>query len=276
MTTEAEGAGLPDAEDTAAVLAQAQGEKTYLEPKPEPEAAADPPGEDAAAEPDPGPKTRKSAQDRIDELTAARRNAERDAEYWREMALRHAPKPDAAPQSQPQGDGKPDPEKFEAGVYDPAYIEALTDWKANQAVASVLERREGQSRAQTALQTFDQRVREQFPDGEPEGISALRRAPVLPPTMFDLITGSDVGPKIADHLGSHPAEFQRISALPPHMQGAEIARLEQRLATPAAVQPKTVTEAPEPAPTLRGSHGRFKVAADTNDFSAFEKQYLGG
>lgn len=275
MTDQVNDAGQPDAEDTAAVLAQASGDKTYLEPKAEPEAESDEPGDDAAAAADEtAHKARKSAQDRIDELTAARRQAERDAEYWREQAMRHAPKAEPAPQ--PQGDGRPDPDKFEGGVYDPAYVEALTDWKADQAVTQRLAQRETQTQARTALQTFDQKVRELYPDGEPAGITALRRAPVLPQTIFDLITGSDVGPKIADHLGSNQGEFQRISALPPHMQGAEIARLEQRLATPPAPIPKTATDAPEPAPTLRGTGGRFKVAADTSDFSAFERQYLGG
>jgi hypothetical protein len=211
MTDQTNDAGQPDAEDTAAVLAAASGEKTYLEPKPEPEAEGEDLGDDApAATDEPAGKARKSAQDRIDELTAARRQAERDAEYWREQAMRTAPK--AEPQPEPsQGDGKPDPEKFEGGVYDPAYIEALTDWKAEQTVARLLNQRDGQAKVQTALQTFEQRVKDQYPDGEPAGITALRRVPQIPQAIFDLVAGSDV-PKIADHLGSNlrvPAQHGR-------------------------------------------------------------------
>jgi hypothetical protein len=284
MTEETQGTVQTDATDTAAVLALASGaDKTYVS-EPKAETPAEPDGEpedlgdDApAATDEPAAKARKSAQDRIDELTAARRQAERDAEYWREQAMRSAPKAEPTPEPA-QGDGKPDPEKFEGGVYDPLYVEALTDWKAEQAVSRLIGQRDSQTRLQTALQTFDQRVKEQYPDGEPAGITALRNlpGPQFPTSIFDLLTASEQGPKVAEHLGSNLSEFQRLSALPPHLQGAEFARLEGRLATPPASPAKTATDAPEPAPTVRGAGGRFKVSADTNDFSAFERQYVGG
>jgi hypothetical protein len=55
----------------------------------------------------------------------------------------------------------------------------------------------------------------------------------------------------------------------------ELTLLEARLtpATGSKVPPKTATDAPEPPPTARGSNGQFKVAGDTGDFAAFEKQY---
>lgn len=210
-------------------------------------------------------RPKKSAKDRIGELTAKARQAERDAEYWREQAMRQAPQP-TAPAPQPN-EGKPDPSQYADGAYDPAYIEDLTDWKADQAVARTFIQREQQVTLRNQVQGFEQRLAQQFPDGEPEGVSALRRAPALPEAVQEIILTSENGPKLADYLGSKPQEFRRLSSLTPSMQAYELAKIEARLSAPLPKQ----TGAPLPAPTLRGVGGKFAPAADTNDFSAFEK-----
>jgi hypothetical protein len=207
-------------------------------------------------------RPKKSAKERIDELTAARRQAERDAEYWREQALNAFP----APAPQPV-QGKPTLEHFED--YD-TFVEALTDWKAEQAVARTITEREQRTTQQSRLSTFEQRIAAQFPDGEPEGIAALKRAPVLSEAITDVILATEAGPKLADYLGSNPRELQRLSALPPSLQAYELAKLESQMS--AAPRP---TNAPEPSPTLRGAGGKFKVDPATADFTAFERQYGG-
>lgn len=229
-------------------------------------------GDDAAAAPE-APK-RKSAQDRIDELTRARREAEREAEFWRTKALQ-SPTP-AQPQPEPQGDGRPDPNTYEGGVYDPAYIEDLAGWKAEQLVEQTLTKREKQRQTETAIEAFTRRVSEQFPDGEPEGLAALRRLPELPQAIGEVIISSENGPKLADYLGTNPRELQRLSGLAPHLQAYELAKIETRLTAPASPPPKTATDAPEPPPRARGAGGQFKVSPDTEDFAAFEKQYRPG
>lgn len=218
-------------------------------------------GEDGEIVEDPKPK--KTAKERIDELTAARRQAERDADYWREQAMRSQP---TAPAPQPQ-DGKPDPASYAEGAYDPAYIEDLTDWKAEQTVSRTFVQREQQVALRNQVQSFEQRLAQQFPDGEPEGVTAIRRAPVLPQAVQEIILTSENGPKLADYLGSKPAEFHRLSSMTPAMQAYELARIESRLAAP----PPRQTGAPAPAPTLRGVGGKFATAPDTSDFASFEK-----
>jgi hypothetical protein len=87
-------------DDTAAVLAALQGDKTYVkgpgdtpepEPKAEPEAKEDEPGDDAPAAAAEGeaekPKPKKTAQERIDEITAQKHEAAREAEFWKAKAL---------------------------------------------------------------------------------------------------------------------------------------------------------------------------------------------
>lgn len=274
-------------EDTAAVLNFASGEKTYLEAQPEPEAAEAEPekaegdetedlGDEAAAAQDEGkPKPKKTAQDRFDELTRARREAERDAEYWKAKALQSQAQPaqEAQTEHQPEENGRPVREDY---ADDFEFIEALTDWKAEQAAERLVTRQRQQAEATRVQETFESRSKTLYPDGEPAGLLAFRELSTLPGPIIAVVAESEVGPKIAEHLGDNPAELKRLSGLNPIQQVRELTLLETRL-TPreeAKPPPKTATTAPEPAPMARGAGGRFQVAADTSDFAAFEKQYL--
>lgn len=289
MTDETNAAEQSAGEDTAAVLAMAEsGEKTYLEPKAEPEAketTSEDPGDDAdAAKPDTeaeadAPKPKKTAKDRIDELTWRLREAERrEATLLDRIGGKQAPAQEA--HTETQGDGRPDPEAYEGGAYDPLFIEHLTDWKAEQAVNRRMSEREERQTVETQFQAFKAKTDELFPEGESEGFVAFRQYPKVTPTMTEVILSSDIGPKLAEHLGDNPREFQRLSGLSPALQARELTLLETRLAPPKAdakPTPKTTTNAPEPAPQARGSGGQFKVSGDTSDFAAFEKQYrIGG
>lgn len=285
------GGNVPTGEDTAAVLAMASGEKTYIgeqqpEPAPEP-AAEDPSGEDAPAETDAKaegepPKPKKSVQERIDEVTRQKyeiaREKDREIEFWKAKALQNpAQAAQPEPQHPAQADGRPDPNQYALGAMDPQYVEDLTDWKAEQAAERIAARQAEQRKAGEALSTFQARMEKLFPDGPSEGLDAFLRLPTLPIGVAEVIAASDIGPKLAEHLGDNPAELRRLGAMNPAMQARELTRLETRLSDPPKATPKTVTEAPEPPPQARGSNGQFKVAPDTDDFAAFEKQYrIGG
>jgi hypothetical protein len=233
-------------------------------------------GDDAAAETDDGqaeqPKPRRSAQERIDELTRQRREAERDVEYWKAKALQGSEQQQPAQEAQqpPQEASRPAREDYED---DFEYIEALTDWKAEQAAARLAAQAREQDKARSARQTFETRKAALYPHGEPEGLQNFLRIPKLPVAVIEIVGESDVGPKIADHLGANPAELRRLEGMSPIQQARELTRLEMRLSEPAKPTPKTATDAPEPPPQARGNGGRFKVAPDTDDFSAFEKNY---
>lgn len=233
-------------------------------------------GDDAPAEPIEGegesPKPRKSAQERIDDLTRARREAERDAEYWRAKALeRDQPRQDA----RPDANAPPNPADYEYGETDVGYIRAISKYEARQEFEQAQAERDQRQQVQSRLSQFNQRLAEQYPDGEPEGIAAIRRLPQLAPAITEVILTSEIGPKLADHLGANQSELARLSALPPVLQARELGKLEARLESPAAPRPKTATDAPAPTPQVRGGGGRFTVAPDTSDFAAFEKQYGG-
>lgn len=277
-----------DGNDTAAVLAMASGDKTYLpeakEPEtPEPDADGEtPPGDDAAAATDEGqaekPKVKQSVQERINELTAARREAERDRDFYREQALRNQPQGNPAPEAQQtqQGDGRPDRADYDD---DFAYIEDLTDWKAWQAANLMVQRQAQTSQIRSVVETYQTRAKTLFPEGKPAGLVAFEQIDTVPEAVNEIVGASDIGPKIAAHLGDNPQELARIEGLSPFQQVRELTLLEARLGPSSAAStpsPKTVTSAPEPPPTARGANGQFKVSGDTDDFGAFERQWMRG
>lgn len=229
-------------------------------------------------------KPRKAtAKDRIDELTRLRREAERreedkarEAEYWRNIALEKSQAAESNKPAEAEGDGRPDPEKYEAGEYDPRYVEDLTDWKARTAVeryAQSLTAQTQAERAQTEWQSREARAAEALPDYEEKVIlGAQRKEWACSPVAADAIKMSEKGPELAYHLASNPAEAARIYRLSPALQLMELGKIEANLSQPKA---KTATTAPTPAPQVRGSGGKFATPPDTNDFAAFEKQYGG-
>jgi hypothetical protein len=262
--------------DETSEAVEAVSEDTTLDSQTEGEATEDT-GDDAAAETTAeAPKPKPTAQERIAELTRLRREAERDAEYWKSRATQPEARPEPKQQAQAQDDGEPNPDDYEYGENDRAFIEDRAAYKAVKAVEERMARQAAQQSVRQKLTTFDAKTDELFPDGEPNGLKAFKANPRLNIGAQELIMESEIGPKLADHLGSNPRELARISALPPFKQARELTLLEQRLSATAAATPtKVPTSAPEPPPTLRGAGGKFKASPDTDDFAAFEKAYGG-
>lgn len=232
-------------------------------------------GDDTPAATDEGqaekPKPKQSVQERINELTAARREAERDRDFYREQALRGgAAQPAQEAQQIPQGDGRPDRADY-ADDFD--YIEDLTDWKAAQAAERIAYQRQAQGERRTVVETYQTRVKTLYPTGKPAGLEAFERIAMIPDSVNEAVGSSEIGPRIAAYLGDNPGELAALDRMNPVQQARQLATIEQRLAGPGRVIPKTATDAPEPIPQMRGSGGKFSVQADTNDFASFEKAF---
>ena len=73
-----------------------------------------------------------------------------------------------------------------------------------------------------------------------------------PDAVTDVILSSDVGPALAYHLASNPAEAARIGNLPPLFAAREMGRLEAKLSAPKA---RTETKAPPPVKPVRPNSG---------------------
>jgi hypothetical protein len=187
-------------------------------------------------------------QDRIDELTRARREAEREAAYWRQRA-QPAEEP-VAPKAKPSADQFKDYGE---------YVEALADWKADQKVSEALKARDNetaQSAAQrvqeTKAQTFVERqaaAKTSIPDYD--AVVGAADVPIAP-HLGEAILDSDKGPELVYHLAKNPAEAARLSAMSPLAAARELGRIEATLGQQAAPA-KPVTKAPAPMkPTAGG------------------------
>lgn len=246
------------------------------------EAETQPSGDDAAAaaeqpepqdEPAPEPPKKPSAQDRIDELTRLRREAERRAEAA-EAALAATRKQDAPAQP---ADGEPNPDDFQFGETDAGYIRALARYEAKQEFQQQAQQHAAQEQARSLEQTWEQR-QTAFAQDKADYAEVLAREWPCTPVMADAIKTSEDGPAVAYHLANNPDEARRIAALHPISQVRELGRIEARLSAPAApaTSPtKTVSDAPAPAPQARGLSGRFVAPDDTDDLEAFESKFFG-
>lgn len=242
----------------------------------QPEAQVEEPqttGDEAAAEPElegegeRSHKPKKTAQDRFDELTRARREAEREAEYWRAKALESQKPPE--PQAQPKQDAEPDPADYQFGETDARYIKDLAKYEARQELAYAFQAQR-QMEEQTRVLTSHQQREAEFAKANPDYERAVYR-PDLPmtPAMAEAILQSDNGPAIAYTLANDPGEARRISGLNPLAQALEIGRLGASLKGPAPQVAKTVSTAPAPPPQLRTARGTF-AGGPRDDMSAEE------
>ena len=122
---------------------------------------------------------------------------------------------------------KPVPESFEYGVYDPAYIEAVTDWRYDE--RRRLEKEEETTRATQAADeakrnanTRDETAFKDWWNGQIEEAKERHEdfdavmtkdhgRPIVNPVMYEAIQSADQGAELAYWLGTHPEESERIS-----------------------------------------------------------------
>lgn len=255
--------------------------------KPEGEDGEEPAGKkDDEAEPAP---KKNRAQERIDELTATSRNHEREAEKWRNEALKLGYTPDGEAPEMPE---EPDPEKYPYGEHDPEYLKdrGKYDAKVEMIQGQNKARFQAEAAALDAKWTKNQAgALERYPDFDDV---VAKGEWACPPVIAIGIKDSDVGPDIAYALAKDPAEAGRIAKLSPLEQArefgrkesdfisqkriseleAEVAKLKEKGEAPAAPK-KLVTKAPEPPRRrISGGGARHETPADTDDFAAFEKK----
>lgn len=223
---------------------------------------------------EPTPKPKQTARERIEELNAKYREQEREAQRQRDRADRlEAERAKPEPKDE---DPEPDPASYEYGETDARYLKDVAKHAGRQAA------REATSQARTEdagiaaqreqVRGFLGKVPTAFPDGEPAGLKAYKALPSISPAIQDIVLSSEVGPALADHLGAHPDDFERISALPPHRQAYELAKIEDRYTKPASKPIKRAPDLGDPPEPARGKGGKFEIDPATTDFAAFERR----
>lgn len=207
MTIETAGAETPAAAEAAPAADAAPvvtSDATTEQQNPEAGATPDTDTGDDAAAP---PKRKHWAHERIDDLTRQRREAERQAEYWKQRATQ---------------------------TVDPNTLEY------EEGIAERVSQRNRQEQADTAKETAGQLAAEAFTYRETiardkfADYDAVARNPNVPITtaMAEIIRDSDVGPDLAYHLGKNVQEAARIAALPPTRQAVELGKLEALVTAP--------------------------------------------
>lgn len=188
-------------------------------------------------------------QERIDELTRQRHEAQRESAYWRGIAEAKAE------ETKPAAESEPKPEDFEDYG---GYVRALAKFEAKALVRAELAASETQRQEAAQVTTWKQRVeaaKVKLPDFDQA--MSTSTAP-MSKTMAQVIRESEQGPEVAYHLTQHPEVAARIAALQPLAAARELGKIEASLSAPKeAPQPKRITSAPVP-PTTIGS-GRSTV-----------------
>lgn len=229
------------------------------------------PGSEAPEQPKPA-KT--FSQEEVDALIA-KRLAREERKRQREMQQMHRPAEQPQAEAPAAPAGKPDPTTFQTTE---AYLEALTDWKAEKKARQVyqeheLAAREERARAHIGRIESEYRQREslamdKYPDFEEKvyGVDAMGDA--LTPISDHValaIKHSEIGPDIAYYLAENRPLAAKIYNMHPLMQAKEIGKLEAKLASaPAPAAPATPTAAPAPITPVGGKQTAAKIF-DTTD-----------
>jgi hypothetical protein len=241
-------------------------------PTPPPPSSSTPPNGSAPppATPDPNAppadpnappaKPGKTANDRIQEITAERNAAMDYATYWRNeaIALRDQGGEGAAPK-EPAEKPRPKLSDFEGDDRNEKWSEALAEWTEDRIARGIetgvekktTEAKATQERAD-AIQAHNTRVAK-FAEAHPDYAQTMRNPGLnISKTMADCIVESDLGPEIAYYLGQNVPESVRIARLSPTKAAAAIGRLEAKLEAEAAAgtpPPPAPGTPPDPAST---------------------------
>jgi hypothetical protein len=149
---------------------------------------------------------------RIDKLTKRLSDRERELEYWREQALKGAPKPTESTEAKPVLEGRPDPNKFENQE---DYLEALVDWKAEQKLRAekVKAEQEAQkSERQKQQESYAAKARE-FSAKTPDFEDVVAEADHVRLSMTVHNAILKHGPELAYELAKDVEHLEKICAM---------------------------------------------------------------
>jgi hypothetical protein len=198
-------------------------------------------GNDGSQERDEHGRFKNPVQPRINELTRAAREAQRERDYWRAIATAtttQAPAP-AAPKK---------PEASEFADYGD-YVEALAEFKADEKVAKALserdERSQRESTAAKVASTWEGRQAD-FRKSKPDYDDVMAGADgvSIKDHVGQALMDSDHGPAIAYQLAKNPALADKLNALSPTSAARAIGQMEASFAAQAAAPSPSSASAP--------------------------------
>lgn len=206
----------------------------------EPPKEAEIPGDQDAANEKPDDSKRKSARDRINELTAQKYEAQRRADAAIEEARRLREQLLKRPEIDPNDFTAQEDERVRRAVKSERFEETVA--QAEQAHKAAYDAR------QAVFTSKLDAARERIPDLD----QALGEFAKLPVTVeaADLIADSDKAAEIAYFLAKNPDQAFRIANMTPAKQGAAIKDIEHKITIGS---PRKTTAAPPPPPMIGAS-----------------------
>jgi hypothetical protein len=208
-------------------------------------------------------------QERVNEITRARREAERERDALRhELEQARANQP--APQAQSADVPKLEDFQFDLGKWGRAVAD-----HARNAARQEFQSREVQHTQQQVFRAYAERAQEYSKTAPTfnDDVAALDRVVNYHPAVVDAIASSEYGPQVTHYLSQHLDEADRLARLPPHLAAVQIGRLEAQVSAP---KPKPVTNAPNPVPTVGGGSHSSKDPDRMSDaeFSAWRRRQI--
>jgi hypothetical protein len=221
-----------------------------------PEKVAEAPADSSPAAGDPGDE-RNGFVKKINKLTYHRREAEREAAYWREQALKNqAPQQQAQPE-QPQPTKTLEDFNFDASAFQ-QYVFTEAEKRAEKAAETVAERkfREQQEAQESSRrnESWSSKVKT-FAATADDFEEVALYAPISN-EVAGLIKAMDEGPAVAYYLGKNPEEAERISQLPKELAAIALGGHQARLSyerKPVDEARNRVSKAPPPPPKLEAA-----------------------
>lgn len=215
-------------------VSQAQPQPETPEATPDAAQAAEYPQEGADKRDEP---KRNRAADRINQLTAEKHAAMREADALRQQleAMQKAPRPQV------------DPNDYEATQRESVrgvFREEAAQQTATQMQAAIQRVQEAQ------LETFSAKVdaaRERIPDID-RSLTEFYKLPVST-HAGEIIVDSEVAAEMAHYLANNPREAFDIYQMTPAQQGRALARIEAKVTIPS----RKTSSAPPPPPMVTGA-----------------------
>lgn len=253
-------------------------------------------------------RNRNSAQERINKLTADKRESERrEAQLLKrleelEAAVKKETVEKAPFKKEDLPDGAPNFEAvdengdpiYALGEFDPKFIRDLTKFTIEQETKAAREQEAQQAQeraieeAKLQLQTeWNERLEkyeEEVPEIRENILHLTETFQELPEAYGEYLAStimiSEVGPQIMNYLSDNIGEAQKIVASGPAAATLALGRLEALFINSSNEKEtkrntKRVSDAPEPPESVnRGSNGQFAVRPDTDDQRAFEREFF--
>lgn len=211
--------------------------------------------------------------------------AEMEAEFWREQALKgkrsDQESQETQEQVQTQSQERPNPEDFETQE---DFIDALTDWKVDQALIKK-DAKDQQKQFATKRQKLESEFKDksqQFSETVDDWDEALDFADKhvrMQPVISELLLAAENGPELMYKLAKNLDEYKAMNEMPPHLAAKAFGIFESKLKSKSSSVGKNKnktqqTKAPDPITTVGGrtSKGTSASIYDQNlSFKEYER-----